>query len=90
MPKFVVFLFICLGLSIASAQSANPIRLAIPGVVENSEDAQRISSELKVLFPDVAFSLLAAASDDEAVQMVIDDMADIAETDAAGVIGKYG
>lgn len=65
------------------------VRLAIPGDA-NSPEFQALPGELNALMPQFKFVVLAAKDDAHAVDMVLKDEADIAEADAAGVIGKYG
>jgi len=73
---------------LVSAQQLQRVRLAIPGD-GNSADFKALPAKLNTLFKDngYAFDVVAAANDADAVKMAVDGEVDVAETDAAGVLG---
>ena len=67
---------------------AEDIKLAIPGNGDSVE-FKALPAQLKTVCPDFTFQIVAAESDQQAVDLVLDGQADISEADAAGVIGRY-
>ena len=70
-----------------------PVRLAMPGSATRrratADELEKLQVDLDKMCPGFAFELIPANTDVDAVDMVTSGKADIAESDAAGVIGKY-
>jgi hypothetical protein len=60
----------------------------IPSGTTNPEYAT-VQRELNAMFPDLAFTVMGAADDVAATDMVVRGEADLSETNSAGIVAKY-
>jgi hypothetical protein len=72
----------------SDAHGTAPVRLVIPSGTTNPE-YETVQRELNAMFPDLAFTVMGAADDVTATDMVVRGEADLSETNSAGIVAKY-